>query len=85
MIGIEFMIIDEEVFRENMMDESLEEINRIFMTKSINTLSIDFIREFRDKIDWKHLESIDFNNTKFLIEFKREIMALLIGDDIWNN
>lgn len=79
------MIINEEVFRENMMDESLEEINRIFMTKSINTLSIDFIREFRDKIDWEHIESIDFNKVDFLNEFKKEFMTLLTGDDIWNN
>lgn len=74
------MNLNEEIFRENMTDENLAEINSLFITKFINNLSIDFIREFKDKIDWKGIEYIDKDNEKFLREFKKEIIALIDGN-----
>lgn len=79
---MENFLVDETVLRERW--EESDVYCKIIIPRFIPYLSLDFIREFADKIDWKS-GNIQVNFTtekgqKFLLEFKDTIEKIINGD-----
>lgn len=73
--------IDESVIRERW--EESDVYGKILLPRLLPYLSLDFIREFADKIDWKsgniQVNYMTENGQKFLLEFKDIIEKIIDG------
>lgn len=80
---MEKFLVDETVIRERW------EVNEIYgdtiIPKCLPYLSIDFIREFKDKINWKNIGGFQLDYTsikgqKFILEFRDILEKVMDGD-----
>lgn len=82
---MEMLDLDETVIRER-CEESDVYCDTI-IPKCLPYLSIDFIREFKDKINWKNIGGFQLDFTtekglKFMLEF-RDILEKVIDGDLY--
>lgn len=81
---MEMLNFDESKIRERW--EESDVYGDTIIPKCLPYLSIDFIREFKDKINWKNIGGfqIDFTSIKgqkFILEF-RDILEKVIDGDL---
>ena len=75
--------LDETVLRERWNESDV--YGDVIVPKCLLYLSIDFIREFKDKINWKNIGGfqIDFTTEKglkFILEFRDILEKVMDGD-----
>lgn len=75
---------DETEIRERW--EESDVYGEVIVPKCLLYLSIDFIREFKDKINWKNIGGFQLDYTsikgqKFILEF-RDILEKVINGDL---
>ena len=76
--------LDETVLRERWEESDI--YGDVIVPKFLLYLSIDFIREFKDKINWKNIGGFQLDYTsikgqKFILEF-RDILEKVINGDL---